>query len=278
MPEPKIFGLSESEKPTILDNNRDIIQRVKELRGKAACIVGMCQNWSDVDIESPMVPIVALVSAATNPEAHVQSRLFLDNQCHSSMAGTGGICTAACSRLPGSIVNGLLKATDLGEKILNIQHPLGILPISVGTTSQRGMTGEIPEFEILSFIRTSRRICDGRLYVPDDVKADVFGSEPLRNAPPSGGHVNGSNFVNGIKVDENRAAAVNRASKNSSTGEPLETTSITKQLAKMVAETLPQALNDQLIMKLKGLLLDYIGVGAAGSKVAESSFPFYKAM
>jgi 2-methylcitrate dehydratase PrpD len=140
------------------------------------------------------------------------------------------------------------------------------------------MADEIPEFETLSFIRTSRRICDGRLYVPDDVKADVYGSEPLGNAPVSRGHVHGSNFVNGVKVDKSRAAAVNGAGKNSSNGEPLETTSITKQLAEMVAETRPQDLNDQLIVKLKGLLLDYIGVGAAGSKVAESSFPFYKAV
>jgi hypothetical protein len=94
------------------------------------------------------------------------------------------------------------------------------------------MADEIPEFETLSFIRTSRCICDGRLFVSDDVKAGVFGSEPLGSAPVSRGHANGSSFINGVKVDESRAAAVNGAGKISSNGEPLETTWITKQLCR----------------------------------------------
>ena len=167
-------AISGSEDAKSLTNDSKLISLVKELRGKAAQMVGMCKNWESVDEESPMSPMINLVSAATQDSCQLQCRLFLDNKCHTSMAGTGGICTAACSRLPGTIVNELVKSKPESPNVLNIQHPLGLMPISVENVSQDVRPGQYPEFKTLSFVRTARRIMDGRLYLPDVLEKEIL--------------------------------------------------------------------------------------------------------
>lgn len=168
------FDLAGDEEPGDLDYHHDIIAKVKELRGKAAQLVGMCKDWTNVDAESPMLPMVALLSPPTDKEGHIQSRLFLDNKCHTSMAGTGATCSAACSRIPGTVVDQVVDPRCLNENVFNIQHPLGIMPVAVKIKEHDG-EGE-PEFETLSFIRTARRIAKGELDVPDDIQEQYAAS------------------------------------------------------------------------------------------------------
>jgi 2-methylaconitate cis-trans-isomerase PrpF len=115
-----------------------------------------------------MLPMVALISAAVPPEADVEARLFLDNTCHTAMAATGGICTAAASRIPGSIVNAFITPESLEGNVLSIKHPMGIMPVVAEAQPLTGPIGDV-KFKTLSSIRTSRRILDGRLYVPNGI-------------------------------------------------------------------------------------------------------------
>jgi hypothetical protein len=202
----KDFAISGSETPIILDANKPLIARVKELRGKVAEMVGMCKDCSKVDVESPTIPIVMLVSPATVFKGHLLLRLILDDRCHTSMAGSGGICTAACSRVPGSVVNQLLDATGLEEKTFNIQHPLGIMPIFVETELPNRNGDSAPRLKTLSFVGTARRILKGSLSVPDDIQ-DVFPKEPLVN----GLGVNGTSVkvANGLGVNGDQKKALN---------------------------------------------------------------------
>lgn len=189
------LGIQGNEKPADLNNDPSLIARVKELRGKAAQRVGMCKSWKLVDEQSPMIPMVALVSASTIPDAHIQSRLFLDNKCHTSMAGTGAICTAACSRVTGSVVAQLISAESLQKSTFEIQHPLGQIPVVVKTRSSP--LDAVPEYDSLSFIRTSRRLLDGSLRVPDDVKDTLE-----NNASTISGTHSSKTHSNGIKASQ----------------------------------------------------------------------------
>lgn len=167
------LGIVGNEQPAVLDKDDAFIARTKELRGKAAQAVGMCKTWENVDAESPGLPMVVLVSAPTIPEGHIQSRLFLDNKTHSAMAGTGAVCHAACSRIPGTIVNQMLRSGTEKENVLNIQHPSGIMPAAV-TLKNTPVEGQTPEFATLSFVRTARRILKGEIDIPDDVRKDFL--------------------------------------------------------------------------------------------------------
>lgn len=191
------LGIQGNEKPADLNNDPSFIARVKELRGKAAQKVGMCKSWELVDEQSPMVPMVALVSKSTIPEAHIQSRLFLDNKCHTSMAGTGAICTAACSRVTGSVVAQFLSVEDLRKTTFEIQHPLGQIPVVVKI--RPNPLHIVPEYDTLSFIRTSRRLLDGSLRVPDDVKDTLE-----NNSLSIDGTHSAENYSNGTKASQER--------------------------------------------------------------------------
>ena len=164
------LGTSGSEPPAEINAIEAVIANVKQLRGKVACKVGMCRDWARVDEESPMIPMIALLSPPTQDGAHIQSRLFLDNRCHSSMAATVGICTAACSRAPGTLVHDMSRPADAKSNIMNIQHPSGILPISVDHHLPSTGTENEPSFNTLSLVRTARYIVQGALFLPDNFK------------------------------------------------------------------------------------------------------------
>ena len=163
-------GVSGKETAENLTENRGLLDRVREVRGKAAQLVDLCKDWRKVDEESPFMPMLVIVSDPPDdePEAHMSGRLFLDNMCHPSMAGTGSVCTAAMSRTKGSLVYDQVGTKARAEKVLNISHPLGIIPVATETEQETGDTVE-PAFKTLSFIRTSRRLMDGKVYVPKEM-------------------------------------------------------------------------------------------------------------
>lgn len=161
----KDFNITGSEDARTLNSNKQLISDVREFRGKAAQLVGLCSHWTKVDEEAPNLPYVILLSE-TN-EANIQGRLFLDNHCHTSMAGAGAACTAACSQIPGTLVKSMANPLDApNESEFDVLHPLGQIPVTVKVRSGSGT--ELPEFEALSFVRTARYIAKGELFVPED--------------------------------------------------------------------------------------------------------------
>ena len=162
-----VMGVSGIETAETMTEDRGLLDRVREVRGKAAQLVDLCKDWKKVDEESPFMPMLVIVSGPPDDgsEAHMSGRLFLDNMCHPSMAGTGSVCTAAMSRTRGSLVYEQVGKRARMANVLNISHPLGILPVAVEGTEETIDT-ENPAFSTLSFIRTSRRLMDGKVYVP----------------------------------------------------------------------------------------------------------------
>ena len=172
----KDMGISGTETAEQISSDLPLIARCKELRGKAAQLLGLCKEWEKVDEQSPGLPMVVLVSPQhdESSEGHIVSRLLLNNSCHDSMAGTGSICTAACGWITGSVVNKQLKGGLMPEEVFNISHPLGHMQVMVRRVADKfsetsGAQTVNPEFSVLAIVRTSRRIMDGHLYVPDDV-------------------------------------------------------------------------------------------------------------
>ncbi|RDH35408.1 PrpF protein-domain-containing protein [Aspergillus welwitschiae] len=105
------FNISGHETAADLTANLDWLAKTQELLGKAAVLAG------------------AVVAPDPDPsKAHLAARLFLDKMCHESMAGTGAICTTACSRIPGSVVNRVIgDAMELDT--LEISHAVGTMAV-----------------------------------------------------------------------------------------------------------------------------------------------------
>ncbi|GLA19666.1 hypothetical protein AnigIFM62618_007784 [Aspergillus niger] len=172
------FNITGHETAADLTANLDWLARTQELLGKAAVLAGVSENWK-AWIEKSQ----AVVAPDPDPsKAHLAARLFLDKMCHESMAGTGAICTTACSRIPGSVVNRVIgDAMELDT--LEISHAVGTMAVFVQT--EMPMKDE-PIFETLSFVRTVRRIMDGTIYVPDSFRPDAPAKRSVSNVLPLG--------------------------------------------------------------------------------------------
>jgi len=168
------IGLRGDELPIEIDDNAATVRLLHEIRGKAAQRIGFTSDWRNVDTDSPLLPFVVFVSPPSSYVAHsgaavsaqdmdLKARLVFMNRLHTAMAGTGSMCIAAASRVPGSIVQQAVRAPAPDRK-LSIGHPNGVMHVVVETTAADTVDGV--RFDRLGFSRTARKIMDGTVYVP----------------------------------------------------------------------------------------------------------------
>ncbi|MCA3187697.1 MULTISPECIES: PrpF domain-containing protein [unclassified Cupriavidus] len=172
-------GLSGGELPDAINANAPLIDTLRELRGKAAQRLGFCDKWQDAESVSPALPLVVLVAppayyadaqgrTVDAGEMDLRARLIFYNKCHESMAGTGSMCTAAMSRIPGTLVHEAAYANAAWQTdTFRIGHPLGVMEVVVRAREARH--AEETAFERLGFGRTARRLMQGEAYVPASV-------------------------------------------------------------------------------------------------------------
>lgn len=172
-------GLNGDDLPDAINSNTPLIDTLRELRGKAAQRIGFCENWRDAETASPALPLVVLVAppadysdaqgrAVSSGQMDLRARLIFYNKCHESMAGTGSMCTAAMSRIPGTLVHEAAYATTgWFADTLRIGHPLGVMEVVVRARETR--RAEDTTFECLGFGRTARRLMKGEAFVPASV-------------------------------------------------------------------------------------------------------------
>ena len=170
-------GIEGGELPDAIAANAALLARLQEIRGKAAQRIGLAADWREADTQSPSLPLVVIVSAPAGyrtmrgamvaPDAmDLRARLVWYGKCHESMAGTGSICTAAASRIEGSVANQVLPPGAAAEGRLRIGHPMGTMSVTV-RAERANVPGGVA-FAALGFSRTARRIMDGFVYVPRD--------------------------------------------------------------------------------------------------------------
>ena len=259
------LGIQGNETAPAIDNNDILLARAKEVRGRMAQKLGKCKDWEKVDEESPMLPMVALISKATSKTGNIQSRLILDNHCHPSMAGTGGICTTTVSRISGSVVSRLLAPGSLESDTLEIQHPDGYLPIRVH--SKQSDSGSLPSFGLLGFMRTARYLMQGRLFIPADVQDTVIlPSDATAARVKTAGQARDEQALDHPVGD----LGVTAQSKK-----PVQ---VTKALVAFTQATKLEDLTSDVRSRLRQCLLDFCGVASLGALAGESSPVFLKAI
>jgi hypothetical protein len=162
------IGLTGSESAKDINTNVEAMARCKELRGKAAQLIGMCTDWKLVDEQSPGLPFVILVASPTQDHTDLTVRAIFMNRCHDSIAGTAAVCVAACSRIPDSVVSQTLRHDSSDRNVLQISHPEGTMAISIESKTPK-RSSNIVEFNMLAFERTARRIMTGTVFIPKQI-------------------------------------------------------------------------------------------------------------
>jgi 2-methylaconitate cis-trans-isomerase PrpF len=166
------LGLSGYELPGEMDADPDILSHIEAVRARAAVLAGIASDVSAATRISPSIPKLAMVMPptgyiATSGEEIAESTVSLKatmmsmGRVHNSYPLTGAIATTVASRMVGTLVHEVAQDVDGG---FVIGHPAGRLPM---TADVRHADGEW-KVEKASGFRSSRRLMEGRVLVPDE--------------------------------------------------------------------------------------------------------------
>ncbi len=172
------LGLTGSELPDAISADRALVETLGEIQARVGQQIGLYEDWRQVHL--PGLPLAVIVAPPADfgdangetqkaTEMDLRARLVFLGKCHESMAGTGSMCTAAASRVPGSVVHQAVGASRAARETLRIGHPLGVMEVKVVT--QAGADPAQTQFHALGLTRTARRLMDGMVYVPSDSDA-----------------------------------------------------------------------------------------------------------
>lgn len=169
------LGMDGSELPDRIMADPVLPRRIAEIQARMGVACGYWTDWRSVD--RPALPQALLVMPPTGfrtsdgrdltaGEMDVWGRMFFLGKCHDSMSGTGSMCFAAASAVPGTVVADAMRDTRLTPDRLVIGHPLGAMSVEVEpiSTSDPLQT----RYARLGFARTARRLMAGTLYIPRD--------------------------------------------------------------------------------------------------------------
>jgi 2-methylaconitate cis-trans-isomerase PrpF len=155
----------------------DALERIELIRGMAAKIIGLVDDPAKARTESPAGPMLAIVS---EPKDYISftdrvrvkaeaidfvSRGFFMQEMHKTYAGTGAVCTGTAALIEGTLVNRVCSPRASQTKIVRIGHPSGVISIEVEVAK----TADGFELKKAAFGRTSRRIMEGFVYVPESL-------------------------------------------------------------------------------------------------------------
>ena len=149
------MGLTGYETPDEIDANRSFFEKMEQIRVVASHKMGLGDPTGSV------VPKFCIVSEAKNGGA-IHARHMVPQTCHRTFPLTGGQCLAAACITTGSVLEGLAQVTSDNRQTINIEHPVGQLETLIEFEGNRDQ----PDIQRLGFMRTARRLMEGRVFLP----------------------------------------------------------------------------------------------------------------
>lgn len=167
------LGLRGNELPDELDANTDACTQLETIRGMIAERLGYVEDYRDAFDKTPSVPKVAVVStpsdfkttsgaevAAKDMDLHVY--MMSMKKMHKTFALTGGMCVAAASVIPDTVVSDIVaESPRFNPKQITLAHPGGTMDVGVEAIAYVNGTVEV---DSTSGFRTARFIMEGKAY------------------------------------------------------------------------------------------------------------------
>lgn len=162
------LGIKGSEL-TEVNQNKDVMEHIERIRGIAAVKCGFVEKWEDARTKSTSAPKVSIVSAPQdyiNMDGNEVKADTMDLCCRAISVGalhkaypmTVAVGTGAAARIPGTIVNEIVKPAP-DQDIIRLGHASGVTEVDVKMGGEKVIKGGVT--------RTARRIMDGWVYVRD---------------------------------------------------------------------------------------------------------------
>lgn len=147
------MGLSGYETPEQLDVNKELFEKLEDIREQASNKMGLGSAKGNV------IPKIAVISKA-KLEADINIRYFTPTTAHPGLAVSAGFCVAAGSFIKGTLLHEINpKNLEIGEYIVNIETPSGIVEVGLNfpSTNLNDVEGKTT--------RTARLLFDGEVYI-----------------------------------------------------------------------------------------------------------------
>jgi methylitaconate Delta-isomerase len=164
-------GIEGPMDPKVLET----LETIELIRGTVSKLLGLANDAAKARIQSPTRPLIIYVNepkgyASFTDGVHIKgadidlvARSFFMQTMHKTFPGTGAVCTAAAAMIKGTIVNRVCASRAREVKIVCIGHPSGTMPVEVDVENM----SQGPVVKLVAFGRTSRRILEGFVYVPE---------------------------------------------------------------------------------------------------------------
>jgi 2-methylaconitate cis-trans-isomerase PrpF len=180
------IGLAGNEDPLALQANRELMELCERVRLEAAVLAGVARNMESATRSPPATPWLALVSSPRSWRDHATGEEHGSGECdigarlyarggnvHKAYPGTGSACLGVASMLEGSVAHELVRSDARATGTIRIGHPCGVLDVAAVIEAAKGSD---PIVRRAAFVRTARRIADGRVYAAVDQLPWLSGS------------------------------------------------------------------------------------------------------
>lgn len=153
----------------------EALEKIELIRGTVSKMLGLASDPMKARTESPTLPMIAFVSEPAaytgfaeavrieKGEIDLVSRLFFMQTMHKTYPGTGTVCTGVAALIEGTIPYRVCSPKAREARSVRIGHPSGTISIEVDVENDPAG----PRLKLAAFGRTSRRIMEGFVYVPD---------------------------------------------------------------------------------------------------------------
>ncbi|WP_169816223.1 PrpF domain-containing protein [Nocardia miyunensis] len=141
-----------------LNGDHALRDRVEEVRGAAAHLLGVVEKASAAEVLSPTVPRIVLVAPGRPPTSDLEVTAVSMGAVHRAVPMTAALCLAAAAQLPGTIPHACAGAAA-GE--LRIGHPLGTVSALADVRIGSGGCASVASVGV---VRTARRLMSGAAY------------------------------------------------------------------------------------------------------------------
>ncbi len=166
------IGMSGTELPEEINQNKEVSDLLEKIRGTAACIMGFANDLNDATEKNPAVPKVGFFTTPKDyvdiadgqqkrEEMDVCARVISVFKCHKACPLTSASSIAVAAFLKGSVVYNTIGASKAGTEHVRIGHPSGVMTM-YPEIIVNGNRFELPSVAVQ---RTARRIMDGTVYV-----------------------------------------------------------------------------------------------------------------
>jgi 2-methylaconitate cis-trans-isomerase PrpF len=161
------LGLSATESVTALASDHSLLQTLDRIRRAGAVAMGLAASCGDVPLANPKVAVVAAPANYRTisgcPVAHdsfdLAVRMVSMERIHPAVTGTGALCVAVATQVPGTIPQQLTRGQS-GART-RIGTPSGVVTVDADVVLEH----ESPHVRSASLYRTARRLMRGEVAV-----------------------------------------------------------------------------------------------------------------